>query len=232
MEKPYGTEFLISRSEARFVIFSLFSVWFRKVFSLWKEPYPSSFSDVCSTYRKEFPDFPFQTAFVAHPYSESFAQDLKRFKYRAERSALEEFDQSLRTLARICRSVVPKKALVAYPPSPFSRTLFRGYDHTALLAERFARYSDLPAVRILKTPWIRSRQAWMDVSERVSNVSNKFFLPSWSEKYQGLPVVFFDDVLSSGATAFECAKVLHQNGNREIYGFFLSSPSCISGERR
>ncbi|MFZ3233338.1 MAG: hypothetical protein WA194_07650 [Patescibacteria group bacterium] len=35
--------------------------------------------------------------------------------------------------------------------------------------------------------------------------------------------MFFDDVVSTASTAMECAKILADNGNSEIYGFFLSS---------
>ncbi len=205
-----------------------FFPWIKDVFSVWEPPYPKAFSNVLEIYRKEYPDFPFHAAFAAHPYSEDFARDLKRFKYRAERSALDKFDVSLRKLAEICRTTVPENAFVAYPPSPFSRTLLRGYDHTALLAGRFATYAGLPSVPILKTPWMRSRQAGGNSVHRMANVSNKFFLPSWSGRYSGLPVVFFDDVLSSGATALSCVEALEENGNREFYGFFLSSPSAVS----
>lgn len=95
-------------------------------------------ADASREYRKEIPDFPFVFAFVAHPYSLEFAADLKRFKYRGDRTAAYGFDSSLKGLADACRNVVPKNAFVAYPPSPASRTLLRGYDHTALLAETFA----------------------------------------------------------------------------------------------
>ncbi|MFB0964477.1 MAG: hypothetical protein QMC36_02070 [Patescibacteria group bacterium] len=35
--------------------------------------------------------------------------------------------------------------------------------------------------------------------------------------------MFFDDVVSTASTAMECAKILSENGNPEIYGFFLAS---------
>lgn len=82
-------------------------------------------ADASSEYRKEIPGFPFVCAYVAHPYVSEFAADLKRFKYRAERATVYEFDESLRKLAAICRDVVPSGAFVAYPPSPTSRTLIR-----------------------------------------------------------------------------------------------------------
>ncbi len=87
--------------------------------------YADFMADASSEYRKEIPGFPFVCAYVAHPYTEAFAFDLKRFKYRAERATVYGFDESLRKLASICRDVVPKGAFVAYPPSPASRTLIR-----------------------------------------------------------------------------------------------------------
>lgn len=116
-------------------------------------------ADAENEYRKEIPGFPFICAYVAHPYSSNFAADLKRFKYRGDRAVAYGFDSSLKKLALICRDVVPSNAFVAYPPSPASRTLLRGYDHTALLAESFARYAGLPVVRLVKTPFFRPRQA-------------------------------------------------------------------------
>lgn len=204
--------------------------WIRDVFSLPEDPYPSAFADYASAYRTEIPDFPLLSVWVGYAYTEAFAADLRRFKYRAERAALERFDEGLIRLAAICRSEVGEGAFVAYPPSPLSRTLLRGYDHTALLAERFAKHSGLPVVRLLKTPFVRSRQAGGDRSERMSNVSNKFFLPSWAGAYSGRPVVFFDDVVSSASTALECAKVFRENGNYEIHGFFLASSTAMAQE--
>lgn len=133
--------------------------WIRDVFSLPEDPYHCAFSDVAHAYRKEIPDFPLLSVWVGYAYTEDFANDLRKFKYRAERAALERFDEGLRRLAKICRSEVGGDAFVAYPPSPLSRTLLRGYDHTALLAERFAKHSGLPVVRLVKTPFLRPRQA-------------------------------------------------------------------------
>ncbi|MDQ1343820.1 MAG: competence protein ComFC [Patescibacteria group bacterium] len=205
--------------------------WISDVFSLPENPYPRAFDEVSGYYRKEIPDFPLVSAWVAYAYSAHFATDIKRFKYRAERSVLERFDEGLRRLAEICREEVGDDAFVTYPPSPLSRTLFRGYDHTALLAERFAKHAGLPAIRLIKTPFSRPKQAGANRLNRMSNVSNKFFLPAWAPSYSGRPVIFFDDVISSGSTVLECAKILHENGNFEIRGCFLSSSTVHSQEK-
>lgn len=204
--------------------------FFRDALSLPEPPYPEAFRDLANEYREEISRFPLLSVWVAYEYSREFSSDLKRFKYRAERVALEKFDDGLRRLARICRDEIPKNAFVVYPPSPLSRTLLRGYDHTALLAERFAEYAGIPVVRIVKTPFSRQRQAGNDRASRTSNVAGKFFLPAWASEYSGRPAVFFDDVVSSASTALECAKVLVENGNLEIYGCFLSSPTAVPRE--
>ena len=65
------------------------------------------------------------SAWAAYAYSKPFADDLKLFKYRAERSVMEKFDSGLKALAASCADTVPKNAFVAYPPSPASRALLR-----------------------------------------------------------------------------------------------------------
>lgn len=129
------------------------------IFSLPDPEYPKAFFDLADEYRREIPDFPLRGAYVAYAYSQSFAQDLKRFKYRSDRVLLSRFSPGLRALGEHCRRSVPRNAFVAYPPSPFSRTLIRGYDHTELFARIFAQSAGLPLVRLIRTPVFRPRQA-------------------------------------------------------------------------
>lgn len=205
--------------------------FFRKAISTYERPFPEAFADLASEYSRQRGDFPFSQAFVAHPYSPDFASELKRFKYRADRSAIRRFEHGLRRLAEAALANAPRDAVVTFPPSPFFRTLLRGYDHTALLAKAFAKYSGLPCVPLLKTTAFRNRQAGLSRNARLSNVSKSYSLSSCAGRFSGRPVLFFDDVLSSGSTASACSAVLVSNGNVDLRGFFLASPSCPFSDR-
>lgn len=104
-------------------------------------PFPGAFRDIVSEYLRERPDFPLRSVVVAHPYCPRFASHLKRFKYRSDRSASRRFESAIGKLADHARAHLPRNAIVTYPPSPFFRTLSRGYDHTAVLAAEFAKRS-------------------------------------------------------------------------------------------
>lgn len=200
--------------------------FFRLAISVHEPPFPEALIDLAPEYIRQREDFPFSQAFVVHPYSPDFASELKRFKYRAERSVIRRLEHGLRRLAKAARSNAPPDSVVTYPPSPFFRTFFRGYDHTALLAKAFAQYSGFPCIPLLKTTAFRNRQAGLSRNARLSNVSKSYSLSSCAGRFSGRPVLFFDDVLSSGSTASACAVVLASNGNADLRGFFLASPAC------
>jgi len=56
-------------------------------------------------------------------------------------------------------------------------------------------------------------QKTLNAEERLENVRGKF---SARMQFDGMHVVLIDDVISTGATAFECAKVLYENGAEKV----------------
>ncbi|HHW90285.1 MAG TPA: ComF family protein [Clostridiales bacterium] len=53
----------------------------------------------------------------------------------------------------------------------------------------------------------------LNAEERLENVRGKF---SARMRFDGMHVILIDDVISTGATAFECAKVLYENGAKKV----------------
>jgi hypothetical protein len=56
-------------------------------------------------------------------------------------------------------------------------------------------------------------QKTLSAEERLKNVQGKF---SVHRRFDGKHVILIDDVISTGATAFECAKVLYENGAGKV----------------
>jgi predicted amidophosphoribosyltransferase len=96
------------------------------------------------------------------------------------------------------------------------RAFERGYDQAHLLAESVAKSADIcvarALVRVRRTP----PQGSPGSSSRSSNVREAFAASRWRRgavrSVDGADVWLVDDVLTSGATASECARVLRRMG--------------------
>jgi ComF family protein len=109
---------------------------------------------------------------------------------------------------------VPHVDAVLPVPLARARERERGFNQATLLAERVARGLGTR----LESRWLaRARdtapQTDLDVAARRSNVQGAFVA---SSAVAGFDVVVVDDVLTTGATASECARVLRAAGARSV----------------
>ena len=102
--------------------------------------------------------------------------------------------------------------LCAVPLHPV-RFMQRGYNQSALLAQAAAKQSSLPYRAVLKRVRSTRQQARLGGGDRQGNVAGAFV----ASALQGERVVLFDDVLTSGATATECALTLLGAGASRVY---------------
>ncbi len=98
----------------------------------------------------------------------------------------------------------------------------RGFNQSALLAKFLAK--KIGAVMDLNTLKRRSwtvPQTRLTREERLKNVKDAFVVPdAW--RLKGLRVLLVDDVFTTGTTLSECAKVLKENGAREVMALTVS----------
>jgi ComF family protein len=92
------------------------------------------------------------------------------------------------------------------------RLLRRGFNQSALLAAAVTarlrcRLDVATLIRVIATP----PQTAQDLDSRRRNV-HKAFAVRYPERVAGLKVLLIDDVLTTGATANECARVLRAAG--------------------
>jgi competence protein ComFC len=110
--------------------------------------------------------------------------------------------------------------LVTFVPMHRRKRRARGYDHAEKLAEGLAAGLGLSAVRMLERTRATKAQANLALGARRSNVKGVFDLAGQAPA--GEEIVLVDDVLTTGYTLSECAKVLKSAGASSIVACVLA----------
>jgi len=114
----------------------------------------------------------------------------------------------------------------AVVPIPLSkkRKEKRGYNQAAVIGERIAALLHVPLLEdvLVRTRHTKQQSRFNDPLVRSKNVEGAFALSEdWD--VQGLSILIVDDILTSGATIHEAAKVLHNAGVKEVMGAVCAS---------
>ena len=132
-------------------------------------------------------------------------------KFGGARSVVDAFvpgmADALATSARLGSTTV-----LTWVPLGSGRRRVRGFDQAETLARGLGRTSGLPVRPLLKRTRETAPQARRGGSERRAALHGAFR----SRGDVPATVVLVDDVLTSGATASECARVLRAAGAREV----------------
>lgn len=91
----------------------------------------------------------------------------------------------------------------------------RGFDHTSLLAEGVSEELGIPYSKLLNRKTHKVDQTKLGFSDRFKAVEGNFEVVPDTE-IAGKTVLLIDDILTSGATASECAKVLKSAGAKRV----------------
>lgn len=137
-------------------------------------------------------------------------------------------DQSLKPLLQqlIARALQDERLqeidFVAVVPVPLYslRERERGFNQVFPLAKAVARHKKLPLRSLLKRVAPASFQAGSDRAKRLKNLENVFALRRPALLHGNYLLV--DDVLTTGATLDECAKVLLQAGAQGVWAVTLA----------
>jgi ComF family protein len=92
----------------------------------------------------------------------------------------------------------------------------RGFNQAGLLAKRLSARMNVPVRPALERIRYTKTQTAFDRSERMENLRNAFRLRPAAD-VRGLQVLLVDDVLTTGSTLNECARVLKRAGASSIY---------------
>jgi len=105
--------------------------------------------------------------------------------------------------------------IVPIPLHP-ARERERGFNQALLLAEDLSAAASLPLQGVLDRVRYTTTQTAYDRAERMENLHNAFRLRKNAD-VRGLRVLLIDDVLTTGSTLSECARVLKAAGAISVY---------------
>lgn len=168
----------------------------------------------CAWCRKTPPAFDWARSAVRF---DGVARDcLHRFKYHAGLWLLDDLADWLVALWKTCPADAQTADGVAAVPLYPRRERERGYNQSALLAERLARRVGIPFRRgLLRRLRPTATQTRLTAAQRVHNVKGVFSAP-WPRRVAGARIVLVDDVMTTGATVNECARTLKAAGAEAV----------------
>jgi len=157
----------------------------------------------------------FDVCYAPFNYEGVVESAVKRFKFASDKRCgrvLSEF------MCRELEGINLSCDVIVYPPVNRRTKAERGYNQSEVLAERISGKLGIPVIKnaIYKTRE-NEKQSRQPFASRFSNVQGVFAVrPAVMEKLKRKNVLFTDDILTTGATASECSKVLKLAGAREV----------------
>lgn len=179
-------------------------------------------TDLCHSCRQNTPEFPkskLTLSFVARwtglwYYKDNVRQSLLRYKFWGKRSYAGIYGRLL--AMKLQTSGLDDFDLLTWVPVGPFRRLQRGYDQVELLTHQVAQELAVIPVRTLKKIRNTPPQSGIpDAPRRRANVLNAYKAVN-TPSLQGKRILLLDDILTTGATASECARVLRTAGAAEV----------------
>ena len=171
---------------------------------------------LCGLCRRITPQFRRAAAFGA--YDGALRELLHLFKYNGVRPAGA-------LLAGLLRRAIgemqlpPELVLIPVPLWPGKRQA-RGFNQAEAIARAFVNFKPSGSIQLDTSSLVRTRetasQTGLTRKQRRANVRGAFAVTR-AEKVRGRSILLMDDVMTTGTTVNECARVLLRAGAKEVF---------------
>jgi len=166
--------------------------------------------DICVDCKKE--PRAFEKSRSVMIYDALSAQILLKFKFGGLKDYAKPLGKMLFDL--FCRSDLFAHA-ATFVPMPKKREKERGYNQSYLLALEFCKLSNIPLICALERAREADRQTTLGREDRKKNLQGGFKV-SDKKLVKDKEILLIDDVMTTGATASECAKTLIDAGAKSV----------------
>lgn len=183
-------------------------------------PLPHAFADapLCGTCAEQPPGF--DRARAALRYDARSSRIILGFKRGGRLDGVPVF---ARWMAQAGEELLADADLILPVPLHRWRLLTRGFNQSAVLAQRIARLTGRPwAPALLERHQSTVSQQGLGARQRVTNITAAAFRVPRPERIDGAKVLLIDDVLTTGATITACAAVLRRAGATRVDALALA----------
>lgn len=170
--------------------------------------------------------FAIDGTFVSITYNRVVKRILSKFKYEPYVSDLKHIllDLFYEGIVQQESFYVIDKSDVKLCPIPLhaNKERVRGFNHALVLASGLGEKLSLPVFSSLKRVRDTKSQTGLDRKKRKENMKDAFVVTGKQNEVFGATIFLVDDVMTSGATLSEAAKVLKKAGAKHVYGLVLA----------
>ena len=158
-------------------------------------------------------------------YKDDVRLSILRYKFYNRRSYAQSYGRLL--AMQLQKQGLTDFDILTWIPIANLRRFRRGYDQCELLAQAVARELGVDAVRTLhKVRNIPPQSSIRSAAARRANVKDVYRVV-YPDSLDGKRVLLLDDIITTGATASECVRVLRSAGVKKVY---FGAVAAASGE--
>ena len=179
--------------------------------------------DLCHNSRVDAPEcgisrtkYPFLDSWTAlWHYQDKVRRSILRYKFYGRRNYAAAYARMLGV--KLLKEERAELDLITWVPISAKRLKKRGFDQGQLLAENLGEELKIPVTPLLKK--IRDNPPQSGIvghAHRKANVLGAYIMTD-SQTLKGKRILLLDDILTTGATAGECARVLLTAGAEEVH---------------
>lgn len=165
-------------------------------------------------------------AFAGVAYKGIVKKLIYNFKYKPYLSDLQNCLVELFYESIIQQELFQKiyKSSPVLVPIPLStkRLRKRGYNHAKLLAEGLSKNLNLKLIDVLQRTKETKSQFGLTLKQRKENIKDAFTISPNNPITQSPDILLIDDILTTGSTLLEAARILKKQGAKRVWGLTLA----------
>jgi ComF family protein len=113
--------------------------------------------------------------------------------------------------------------VITWVPTSKKRINERGFNQAQLIAENLAIKLNINSLALIKKTRHTHKQAQSSFQQRMHNLKKSFLINDWSPVFiKNKNILILDDVVSTGSTLNECAKILKKAGAKTVTGLAIA----------
>ena len=169
----------------------------------------------------------FEGHISAMPYDERCRKKILEYKFEGKSYLYKTFAKIILNNEKICKILLTYDIMTIVPIHKKRRSE-RGYNQSELIARKITNnINGLEYINLLKKIKNNPKQSLLAREERIANVKNAYEVIN-QEILVNKKIILFDDIYTTGSTVNECAKILKENGAKEVLVLTLAKAKDIN----